>query len=273
MADHVTSNPTGPPPFAPPETVTPGVPSAAVYSANDSYQYNPRPDLAAAFSWAWAAAGRYTKQHVLSALVYFVLTIIGFLVYFGGLITWIATSEPGYDSLGNETVDFNPVPLFVAVGAMMVLSLLANITGPPLMLATAKMTADGEVPSVGAAWKRVRWGTMLGVFGLTIAGTLVGFLCFIIPGVLFAWLSPFMIVIVIEEGVSATEAAQRMVDLAKQNFWLMIVTGLLAGVIASLGSFLCLVGVLFSAPLSYLFLLFMYRGIVGKSVAWWHTAA
>lgn len=262
-----------PPPMPPTAAGAPGVGGAVVYSANGSYQYNPRPDIGAAFSWSFEAMKRYMKQHVLSALIYFGIALIAVIVYFVAIVGTAATGETVYDEFGYATTEVNPFGLFAGMGVMMLLMLVASVIGPALMLATAKMTADGEIPSVGAAWKRIPWGPVLGVLGLTIVGTFVGYLLCLIPGIVFAWIAPFMLVIAIDEGVGAKDAWDRMVELAKQNFWLMLGSGLLAGLVASAGAMLCGVGVLFTAPMSYLFLLFMYRGLAGKTIAWWQGPA
>lgn len=244
-----------------------------MYSANGSYQYSPRPDIGAAFSWSWGAMTRYLKDHVLSALVFFGLVLVGFLVYVIGIAGSAAAGQTVIDENGYQVTEVNPAGLLAGAGLMMLLVLAASVIGPALMLSTAKMTADGEVPSVGVAWKRIQWGAVLGVLGLSTLGYMVGMILCVIPGLIFACIAPFMLVIAIDEGVGAMDAWRRMFDMAKQNFWLMLGSGILAGLVSYIGSMLCGVGMLFTGPLSYLFLLFMYRGLAGKTIAWWQPTA
>lgn len=102
---------------------------------------------------------------------------------------------------------------------------------------------------------------------LTTVMVVVGTLCFVIPGI-YLFVSLFLAtVFLVRDDVDAIEAIRRSYYATKQNWWFMCGLVLLIGVLNVVGALSLLVGVLITAPLSMLVLIFASEALSGNTTA------
>ena len=78
--------------------------------------------------------------------------------------------------------------------------------------------------------------------------TIIGFLFFIIPGIVLAVRMQFYVYFIVEEEVGPIDAIKKSWDLTKGSFWNIFFFGLLAGGVQILGALALLVGLIFTTP-------------------------
>ena len=78
--------------------------------------------------------------------------------------------------------------------------------------------------------------------------TIIGFLFFIIPGIVLAVRMQFYIYFIVEEEVGPIDAIKKSWNLTKGSFWNIFLFGLLAGGVQILGALALLVGLIFTTP-------------------------
>ena len=78
--------------------------------------------------------------------------------------------------------------------------------------------------------------------------TIIGFLFFIIPGIVLAVRMQFYVYFIVEEEVGPIDAIKKSWNLTKGSFWNIFFFGLLAGVVQILGALALLVGLIFTTP-------------------------
>ena len=78
--------------------------------------------------------------------------------------------------------------------------------------------------------------------------TIIGFLFFIIPGIVLAVRMQFYVYFIVEEEVGPIDAIKKSWNLTKGSFWNIFFFGLLAGGVQILGALALLVGLIFTTP-------------------------
>lgn len=78
--------------------------------------------------------------------------------------------------------------------------------------------------------------------------TIIGFLFFIIPGIVLAVRMQFYVYFIVEEEVGPIDAIKKSWNLTKGSFWNIFLFGLLAGGVQILGALALLVGLIFTTP-------------------------
>ena len=78
--------------------------------------------------------------------------------------------------------------------------------------------------------------------------TIIGFLFFIIPGIVLAVRTQFYVYFIVEEEVGPIDAIKKSWNLTKGSFWNIFFFGLLAGGVQILGALALLVGLIFTTP-------------------------
>jgi len=126
----------------------------------------------------------------------------------------------------------------------------------------------------GIAIKQVRGeetsiGDLFGftdVIGQTIIASIIvsvlmtiGFMLCLIPGIILAGLFMFTLPLVVDKKMNASEAVSTSFNALKDQWLLAGVFAFLAGIIYVFGFFLCLVGVLVTAPVAILSITVLYR--------------
>jgi uncharacterized membrane protein len=127
----------------------------------------------------------------------------------------------------------------------------------------------GERPEVANLFQFDGFPVYIGasiVFGIA-AG--IGFLLFIIPGIIVYLFWGFYGFVIADRGESATfgEAFSRSVEITKGNRWNLLGFGIVLLLINLVGLLLCGIGVLFTSGISLVAIAYVYRTISGQPVA------
>ena len=101
---------------------------------------------------------------------------------------------------------------------------------------------------------------------LATATSIGSALCYI-PGLIVSIFAFFTTVALLDRNLSAIDAIKTSIDIAKNNFVQVLIVWLLFSVMLSVGSFVCLVGLLVAAPVAILFEVYAFRRLTGGQVA------
>ena len=89
--------------------------------------------------------------------------------------------------------------------------------------------------------------------------TAIGFILCFLPGLVLAGLFMFTFPLIVDKGMSASEAISASVNALKSQWLMAAVFALVVGLLYIFGYFLCLVGVLITAPVALLSVAVLYR--------------
>jgi uncharacterized membrane protein len=127
--------------------------------------------------------------------------------------------------------------------------------------------ANGQPVSVGS-FLRPR-NVVSVVIASLIVGILTGIgvvLC-ILPGLLVTVFTLFSTVAIVDRNLSPIDGIKASIDITKAHFGKVLGAWLLSLALLAVGALLCGVGLLVTAPLAYLFVVYTYRTLSGGSVA------
>lgn len=105
----------------------------------------------------------------------------------------------------------------------------------------------------------------IGVGLLVGFGTAVGFFFFLIPGLIFAFFTMLAPIIVVDQPLGAVEAIKTSMALVLDNILLTFLLWLAVTVLGMLGALFFSLGLLFTAPISALTLIYGYRKMLYKN--------
>jgi uncharacterized membrane protein len=80
----------------------------------------------------------------------------------------------------------------------------------------------------------------------------------------FTW---FTTVAIVDRNLSPIDGIKASIDVVKKNFGSVLLAGLIFVALILVGALLCGVGLLVTAPVAYLLLVYTYRRLSGGSVA------
>lgn len=101
------------------------------------------------------------------------------------------------------------------------------------------------------------------LYGLAI---FAGFLCLVIPGLIASGVLMFTIPLIVDGGLSATDAVGRSWDALKGQMFSATLFHVVASLVAGVGTCFCCVGLLFTAPIYSLAIAALYRDFfLGKN--------
>jgi uncharacterized membrane protein len=97
--------------------------------------------------------------------------------------------------------------------------------------------------------------------------TFVGYLLFIVPGLIVAFLAWFTLPFAIDRSLRPVEALKASFSTVKNHFGDSLLAFIVQAVVAVAGVFACYVGVLVTGPLALLIQTYAYRRLSGGQVA------
>lgn len=160
--------------------------------------------------------------------------------------------------LGNEGVAFVAQIVSLLVGALLLMGVIRVVLA---------VTA-GEEPEVATLFQADRYWPFLGaylLFGLCVSAGLV---LFIVPGIILAIMFGFFGYVIVQDAdAGVIDALKRSSEIAKGHWGPLFLLGLAAFGINLLGLMLCLVGVLFTYPITAVAYAYAYRTLAGQPVA------
>ena len=125
----------------------------------------------------------------------------------------------------------------------------------------------GEKPEVGMLFQTEGFGPYIIASILFGLGLFVGLLLCIIPGIIFAVVYHFYGYVLVENpAMGPTDALKRAADISRGHRWELFGLVLVLLLINIVGLIACLVGVIFTAGISWVALAYAYRALSGQTV-------
>jgi uncharacterized membrane protein len=126
--------------------------------------------------------------------------------------------------------------------------------------------ANGQPVAIGSFFKPRMVGSVILATLIIGIASVIGSLCFIL-GIVISIFTLFTTVAIVDRNLSPIDGIKASIDIAKANFVQVLLTWLLAGVIAVVGALVCGVGLLVAVPVAALFVVYAYRRLTGGQVA------
>jgi uncharacterized membrane protein len=225
-----------------------------------------------ALSWAWNKFTKNPAPLIVSVLVYgLIVGVIASIVQFSalGLADTSVSSYSADDasfSYSYNVTSLGPASIAILVLGYLVLLVVAAAISSAQYVGLLGI-ADGQPTTIGSFFKPRYIGPMI-VLTL-IVGVLVGIgyvLC-VIPGLIVALFAIFAHPILVDRNLSPIDSLKASIEIVKANVGQVILVWLVAGLIGLAGALACGVGVLVSAPVASLMLVYTYRRLSGGQVA------
>lgn len=224
-----------------------------------------------AFSWAWNKFTKNALALILGILGWFVIIgiVLGITyalaIGLGTTTDSVSSSYGGSYSYSYEVSSVNALFWVIYVLGYLVALVLGGVAASAVINGVLKI-ADGQQVDVGSFYKprnaaQVIIATILVGIGVgigsivIIGGIIVGLFCFYA-----SWA-------VVDRDLPAIEGIKTSFNLVKDNFVTVIITYLLAGIIATVGFFLCGIGALVTVPVALLFTAYSWRTVSHGQIA------
>ncbi|MDR3664190.1 MAG: hypothetical protein P4L86_28045, partial [Mycobacterium sp.] len=241
------------------------------------YQYGAVPGAGAfsigeAFSWAWNKFTKNPAPLIVSMLVYGLIAgVLAGIVEFSAMAladnsVTSYTSDDSSMSYSFAATSLGPASIAVLVVGYLVLLVVGAAISSANFVGLLGI-ADGQPTDIGSFFKPRYIGPMI-VLTL-IVGVLVGIgyvLC-VLPGLIVALFAMFSHVALVDRNLPAIDALKASFEIVKANIGQVILVWLVAGLVAMAGVLACGVGVLVSAPVASLMIVYAYRRLSGGQVA------
>lgn len=219
-----------------------------------------------AFTWAWNKFSKNAGPLILATLALIVIVgVLGFLVQYAAAA--VSPDRVAYvdDYEAIFAVNYSGAGILVLLLGYLVL-LVVGATVTSAYIGGMLDIANGVPVTVGSFFRPRQVGAYI-VLAL-IVGIVVGIglaLC-VLPGLVASIFLLFSTVALLDRNLSPVDAVKASFDLAKNNFGPTLLTWLVTGALAVVGSF-CFIGLLVTAPLAILIEVYAFRKLSGADVA------
>lgn len=221
-------------------------------------------------SWAWQ---KFTKNPVPLIVATLVFWLIGIaLNYLLGLATDAVSPETitAYDS-GDGLIE---TTTRITTGAGLAVFLLGAVVQILVKGAIASAgygglldIANGHKVSIGSFFRPRNIVAVVIAALIVDILTIFGLVLLILPGLavlLFTW---FSAVAIVDRNLSPIDGIRASFDIVKANFGQVLLAALTFIALQLVGLLLCVVGLLVTIPVAYLFMVYTYRKLSGGTVA------
>jgi uncharacterized membrane protein len=254
----------------PPGAYPPPPPAAGGYAPPPPGFGRPAFSVGDAFSWAWNKFSKNAVPLVVATLVFVVISaLIGLL---GNVVLQAVTPETitAYESGGSvfETTSpsFGAASFFVAALSTILSIVVGGVISSAYYPGLLEI-ADGRPVSFGSFFRpRNVVAVILAALIIGVA-TYIGTLLCIIPGLLVTIFALYAEFAIVDRNLSAVDGIKTSVAITKANFGQTALAWLISLLLLVAGALLCGVGLLVTAPVASLFLVYTYRKLGGGTVA------
>lgn len=266
----MTEPPPGQPPYGPPPPGY-GPPPPGYYPPPPPGQppYGPPPpgygasqfEVGKAFSWAWAKFGANKATLITGGFILLLATIAMYAIAIA--VVFAVVPDPRLTLTDTQTGEFEGVGSYFATlgvgeGTLFLLAIPFVVVYAGF-IRTGLRIADGETPGIGSLFSYRNAPRIMLTALIVSVVTWIGFLLCYVPGLGFALFASFTLYFVLDHGQRPIAAIKSSFALVKANFGNALVALLLAGLVATGGALVCLVGMVFTAPLAMLVHVYTYR--------------
>ena len=170
----------------------------------------------------------------------------------------------GVPFTGQCSAGFFTREVFSALGSTVIFLVLQILTAG--IWRGALRVTDGHGFGVGELFKGFDVGQVILASVLVAAGTFVGLVLCIIPGIIFAFLAQFTIAFVVDRQLTAVDAIKASIQLVRENVGPTLLYFLLAYVVIIVGACLCGIGLLVAYPVALLGYAYTFRRLQHEPV-------
>jgi uncharacterized membrane protein len=228
-------------------------------------------NIGEAFSWAWNKFSKNAAPLIVATLIYGVIVGVLYGIIYSVALLLAPDPVSYYDSSGSGfsysySAGFGAASIAVLVlGGLVLIVLIGAIQSA--YLGALLDIANGEQVAIGSFFKPRNVGSV--VLGALIVGVLVsiGYVLCVLPGLAVAIFTIFTTILIVERNLAPIDAIKASIDIVKANFVQVLLVWLLFGVITTVGSLLCGIGLIVAVPVATLFLVYAYRKLSGGQVA------
>lgn len=273
-----------PPPggyYPPPGSYPPPPPGEGGYAPPPPGYGRPAFSVGEAFSWSWNKFGKNAVPLILATLIFGVV-LFGVLGLFIGLVNIVSPATfTAYETADGLTEFITPgdsvAGTVVAMAGWIVFFVVAGAIASAFYGGLLDI-ADGRPVTLGSFFRpRKVAAVLVAALIIGIVSALVTFPLQYVPyigaligSVISAVVSIFTLfttVAIIDRGLSAIEGIRHSIAVARSHFGESLLVWLVSNVLLFVGALLCLVGLVVTAPLSLLFIVYGYRKLSGGMVA------
>lgn len=226
-------------------------------------------DVGSAVSYGWAKFQQNMAQMILASLAIFAGAVVIGLLYLFAIVP-LSSADSDYNPRTGEYTYDDGWPFLLTFLIMAVVGVLffvyAQVIGAGLIREAIGVT-EGRPFTTAGVFKFENIGNVIVTSLLVGAGTFVGYLLCIIPGIIFAFLSMYSLFFVVDKNMSPVDAIKASIDLTKNNVGSAIIWYLVAVVIIFVGELACFVGLLVAIPVVLVGSAFTYKKLSGQPVA------
>lgn len=212
-------------------------------------------DPGAAFSYGWKKFREYPGEFISLVLVVGLVSLVGVVVALFALL-------PAFSSNSTAAV----LGWIGYVFALLLPMAISFVVQAGVYCAGLGVTR-GVAPSLGMLVERTNLGTYIGtVLLVALASTIGLFLC-ILPGLAVLVFCAYAPLIALDKGLGPVESIRRSVELVRDNLGQVLIVLLLSYGVYYLGSLVCCIGLLVSAPVALVAITYSYRALNNEPVA------
>ncbi|SKB09739.1 Uncharacterized membrane protein [Aeromicrobium choanae] len=208
-----------------------------------------------AIGYGWRKFSANAGQWIIAGLAIFAVSVIF------GLFSFLV--QPDIDA--NET---NPFAGFNFASIVVnLLSTLATYVISAFIYRGALDETEGRPFSLADTFSRVPVGPVILTSLLVSIGITIGLVLCVLPGIIFAFLSYFALLFVVDENQSPVDAITSSVKLVSANLGQALLLALLSFVIVLIGACLCGLGLLVAYPVVTIATAYAYKKFRDQPVA------
>ncbi|NMO00555.1 hypothetical protein HH308_04915 [Gordonia sp. TBRC 11910] len=219
-----------------------------------------------AFSWAWNKFTKNAVPLIVATLVWFIIlgAVLG-ITYALAFAVGTTTTTTSFGEYSATTSSVGAMFWVIFVVGYLIVLVLSGVAASAFTNSVLKI-ANGEQVDMGSFFKpRNLTQVIIATLIVGIAAG-IGSIVFI-GGIIVALFAFYTTWAVVERDLPAIEGIKTSFNLVKDNFVTTLITYVLAGIVASVGLFICGVGGLVSIPLALLFTAYSWRVVTRGQIA------
>lgn len=216
--------------------------------------------IGAAFNYAIAKFQANAREILIAGglgwLGVVVLSVVSYVVVWMGLLGAMEISDSMF------------ILVFVAMPLSMLVPLIGQWLFQMVIIRGSLMIVNGQTPlDVKRMFGTEQVGPFLLGALLVSAGTCLGFVFCVIPGLIFFFFSAYWGYFLIDKRLSPVDAIRASFGFVNKNLGTLLLLFLACAVVYWLGSLVCTVGLIVAVPLIVIVQGFMFRRLQGELVA------
>jgi uncharacterized membrane protein len=221
-------------------------------------------------SWAWNKFTKNAVPLVVATLVFALITVV-LSVLTQGLMQAVSPEtftafESGDDIIETTTRTLTGGGIVVQILSSILLTLVGGAIASAYYGGLLDI-ANGQPVTIASFFRPRNFVSVIVASLIVGILTSIGLALCILPGLIVVFFTWFTTVAIVDRNLSPVDGIRASIDIVKNNFGPALLAALTAFGLLLVGSLLCGVGLLVTAPVAYLFGVFTYRRLSGGSVA------